>query len=198
MRIAATCLLVATLAACTLHPRTDEERYTQWLSRGHAAEVAAYGAYLHRHGLDTILPMPQLLRSARRWRRCSTDEYVVPPESEWSAMRSTLVLVRELDRAGLLNDPRVASSYRNESLNRCEGGSTRSRHRLNNALDFDIAPSAHGVAALCAYWRQHGPSHRFGLGFYSDHQIHVDTSGFRTWGLDHTRRSSLCVRRPAQ
>ena len=107
-------------------------------------------------------------------------------------MRPTLALVRDLDRAGVLHYPRVGSSFRDEALNRCEGGSGRSRHRINNALDFDIAPSKHGITRLCAYWRKHGPARGVGLGFYSDHQIHVDTSGFRTWGGDFTRRSSLC------
>jgi peptidase M15-like protein len=196
MRIAAACF-VAALAACAPRPLSDEQRYTQWLAAlGHAAEVAAYSAYLRQHDLESVLPMQQLLRSARRWRRCGADEFAVPPKSDWSAMRATLALVYELDHAGLLRNPRVASAYRDEALNRCEGGSTRSRHRINNALDFDIEPPQNGTARLCAYWRKHGPTRGFGLGFYTDHQIHVDTSGFRTWGSDFTRRSSLCS--PAQ
>ena len=39
---------------------------------------------------------------------------------------------------------------------------------------------------------RHGAEHRFGLGFYSPTRIHVDTAGFRTWGRDYTRRTSLC------
>jgi hypothetical protein len=192
MRFIALCLLVTGLIACepTL-PRG--QRYAHWLAGGHGDEVAAYREYLRLYGLDQVLPMPQLLHSARRWRRCGVEEFVVPPKSEWPAMRTTLELVRDLERAGFLAQAEVASAYRDGPLNRCEGGSRLSRHRINNALDFDLASNNQGVARLCAYWRKYGAARKFGLGFYTDRKIHVDTSGFRTWGSDFTRRSSLCA-----
>ena len=49
------------------------------------------------------------------------------------------------------------------------------------------------VRRLCAYWRTRGAARKFGLGFYSPTEIHVDTSGFRTWGEDYHRGSSLCM-----
>lgn len=136
--------------------------------------------------------MGQLLRSGRRWRRCAVDEFALPPPAAWPSMRPTLALVRDLTRAGVLVQPQVASGFRTSAFNRCEGGSSRSRHLTNNALDFELGPRA-SVADLCRYWRTHGAARRFGLGFYGERQIHVDTSGFRTWGYDYTRRSSLCV-----
>ncbi|HEY0659716.1 MAG TPA: D-Ala-D-Ala carboxypeptidase family metallohydrolase [Lysobacter sp.] len=191
MRFIALCLLVTGLVACGPGP-TREQRYAHWLA-GHGGEVAVYRDYLRRYGLDEVLPMPQLLRSARRWRRCGVEEFVVPPQSEWPAMRATLELVRDLGRTGFLEQAEVASAYRDESLNRCEGGSRLSRHRSNNALDFDLAPGDRSVARLCAYWRSQGAARKFGLGFYTGGRIHVDTSGFRTWGSDFTRRSSPCA-----
>ncbi len=191
MRLVVLGLLAIGLLAC--RPLSREQRFAYWLSQGHETEVAAYQGYLSRHGLDQVLPMPQLLRSARRWRRCGAEEFAVPPKPQWPAMRTTLELVRELEHAGFLDRSTVASAYRDDALNRCEGGSSRSRHRINNALDFDLAANSQGFARLCAYWRAYGAAHAFGLGFYSERKIHVDTSGFRTWGSDFTRRSSLCA-----
>ena len=61
------------------------------------------------------------------------------------------------------------------------------------AIDFDLPASADAVPRLCAFWRTHGPALKLGLGFYSPTTIHVDTAGFRTWGSDHHRATSLCV-----
>jgi uncharacterized protein YcbK (DUF882 family) len=108
-------------------------------------------------------------------------------------MTPTLQLVAELRATGVLSGERVASAWRSRELNDCEGGSSRSRHLENNALDFDVAGGA-DVVALCGFWRRHGVRHRFGLGFYSPTAIHVDTSGFRTWGHDRHRGTSLCER----
>ncbi|WP_460734908.1 D-Ala-D-Ala carboxypeptidase family metallohydrolase [Lysobacter tyrosinilyticus] len=107
-------------------------------------------------------------------------------------MKPTLQLVADLRATGILKDVVVASAWRSPSFNRCEGGSSASRHLTNNALDFDIRGTL-DVIGLCAYWRTHGAARKFGLGFYSPTEIHVDTSGFRTWGYDYHRATSLCT-----
>jgi hypothetical protein len=87
--------------------------------------------------------------------------------------------------------PVVASSFRTTAFNRCEGGSARSRHLANNALDFDLGADA--GQRLCDWWRRHGKTRGVGLGFYTPRRIHIDTAGFRTWGSDHTGKTSRCV-----
>jgi len=185
-------LLALVVASCgTRSVPGPAERYRQWLRAGHEAEVAAYAAYLRDQGAGNVLPLPELLRSGRRWHGCRTEEFSVPPRAQWPAMPSTLKLVAELRSTGMLEEARVASAWREPGFNRCEGGSSRSQHLENNALDFDVADGV-DVAALCGYWRRHGAARRFGLGFYSPGAIHVDTAGFRTWGRDHHRGTSLC------
>ncbi|WP_460763938.1 D-Ala-D-Ala carboxypeptidase family metallohydrolase [Lysobacter fragariae] len=181
-------------AVCTCaRAPTPHERYERWLSAGHREPVAAYNGYLRNRGAGDVVPMEQLLRSGRRWQRCDMDEFSLPPRKDWSSIVPTLALVRDLMAAGAIRQPIVASGWRNEHVNRCNGGSPQSRHLRNNALDFDIAGDAGGVARLCDYWRRYGARVGFGLGFYSATRIHVDTSGFRTWGGDHRRGSSLCI-----
>ena len=187
-------VLAGLVAGCDLHPGPDStQRYRQWLKSGHEQQAAAYTAHLRDEGVDAVLPLPDLLRSGRRWRKCQAEEFSLPPRAQWRAMTPTLKLVAELRAAGVLKDARVASAWRHRDLNDCEGGSSRSRHLENNALDFDVVAGA-DVTALCEFWRRRGAAHRFGLGFYSPTAIHVDTSGFRTWGHDHHRGTSLCER----
>lgn len=170
------------------------DRYAKWLADpSNAGLMAAYSIYLRERDVSAVLPMPQLLRSGRSWRRCNTGEFAVPPRDAWPSMVPALKLVRELQRHELLVAGVAASTYRTESFNSCEGGSSLSRHRFNNAIDFDLPSDAQRIRRLCGFWRKNGSRLRFGLGFYDDRRVHVDTSGFRTWGGDYTRKTSPCA-----
>lgn len=185
--------LIVALAVCGCMREQEDGRYSRWLADpANAAQAAAYAAYLRDRHVANVLPIPQLLRTGRSWRRCNSSEFSVPPRSAWAAMVPTLSLVRELQERKLMDVARAASAYRTDAFNRCEGGSKLSRHRLNNAIDFDLAPDSARLQSLCDFWRTNGSRWRFGLGFYDDRRIHVDTSGFRTWGSDYTRRTSPC------
>lgn len=107
-------------------------------------------------------------------------------------MKPTLQLLARLQTAGLADGSLVQSAWRPPALNRCSGGSAASHHLGNNALDLDL-PATVSVQSLCNFWRLEGPKHRWGLGFYTPTRIHIDTAGFRTWGTDHHRATSLCV-----
>lgn len=178
---------VCALAACVAQPPAN--RFETW-RKAHRGEVEAYEAFLRSEGVAGILPTKDLLRSGRRWQRCRTDEFIVPPRHAWAAMPATLRVVRELRSAGVIAAPAVASSFRTPDFNRCEGGSAKSRHLANNALDFDLGADA--GPRLCDWWRSQGKTYAVGLGFYTSKRIHVDTAGFRSWGSDHTAKTSLC------
>jgi uncharacterized protein YcbK (DUF882 family) len=187
-------VLVPALAARPVP--TPEDRYDDWSLRPEAADAIAYRDYLRSRGLDAVVPAPALLRSARDWRRCDASEFAVPPREQWPHILPTLRVVRQLQADGLMDAGLMASGYRDAALNRCAGGSSRSRHVSNNALDFDLPESPDNIRRLCDYWRKQGPALKLGLGFYTDTKIHLDTSGFRTWGSDHTWRTSLCTEKP--
>ncbi len=184
---------VLAAASCRAPPPNDDARFAHWRQTALAAEVPAYISFLRSNGVDSVLPLRDLLRSGRAWQRCGVPEFVVPPRSRWQTLVPTLELVAELRERLVLPQARAASVYRTVAFNTCERGSARSRHLDNAAIDFDLVPNAEVTARLCGYWRQHGARHRFGLGFYDLERIHVDTRGYRTWGRDHTRRTSLCV-----
>lgn len=179
---------VCMLAACGAQPEVD--RFDAW-RHAHREDVDSYERYLHAEGVAGIVPLRDLLRSGRRWKPCGIDEFVVPPREAWHAMTATLRVVGDLRGAGIILAPVVASSFRTTAFNRCEGGSARSRHLANNALDFDLGADA--GQRLCDWWRTHGNTRGVGLGFYTPRRIHIDTAGFRTWGSDHTGKTSRCV-----
>lgn len=198
LRRAGVCLiLLAALALAACRPAQDSARvrFDAWrASGGHAAEVEAYPAFLRAEGVADVVPLHGLLRSGRSWRRCGVDEFALPPRDLWPAMVPTLRLVSAMREARLLDGASAVSVYRTEGFNRCEGGSPRSRHRANAALDFDLAAGADVVSRLCDFWKQAGSRHRFGLGFYDARHIHVDSTRHRTWGGAYTRATSLCMR----
>jgi uncharacterized protein YcbK (DUF882 family) len=185
------------LASCRhdgFSPETTEARYRDWLSIGtHATDVEAYRAYLQEQDVADAIPMSALLRTARDWRRCGNNEFALPPKPLWPQMPPTLRVVERLKTAGWL-DPRLARSvYRDEAVNACAGGAKGSKHKANIAIDFDLPAAATNVENICAFWREHGPALNMGLGFYTPTAIHIDTAGYRTWGEDHTKATSLCL-----
>lgn len=191
--------LLSLLAACnaespaSLSPRSPEARYEAWLAAGHRAEVRAYANELHEQGVGDVVPMAALSRTSRRWRFCRHDEFATPPEDLRKNMPPTLRVVARLRDAGILDPALARSVYRDEAVNRCAGGSARSKHTENRAIDFDLPSNPENVERLCAFWREHGQTLNLGLGFYTQTAIHLDTAGFRTWGSDHHRGTSLCV-----
>ncbi len=174
-------------------PQSLEHRYRLWLDDGHRTDVLRYGASLQVDGTRDVVPMPALLRTSRRWRLCRHDEFSIPPAGLWRNMPPTLRVVAQLRDAGILQPALARSAYRDAGINRCAGGSAGSRHLENRAIDFDLPSSPDNVARLCAFWREQGPALNLGLGFYSPTAIHLDTAGFRTWGDDHHRATSLCI-----
>lgn len=188
----------ALLPACGDHipasQRTPAKpRFEAWAAAGHRDDVNGYRAHLERQGLGDVMPMDAILRTSRRWRICLHDEFATPPATLQANIEPTLRVIARLRDAGLIDPAGARSGWRSARVNRCAGGASSSRHLQNNAIDFDLPQRPDNVAKLCAWWRTHGPKARMGLGFYTSTAIHIDTSGFRTWGTDRTRRTSLCV-----
>lgn len=184
--------LALALSSCSVIRPSPEVRYKRWHA-GHASEVLDYQAFLqHNDSADTV-PMHALLRTARRWRLCGNREFATPPLDLWPNMPPTLRVVAQLRDAGILDTTLARSVYRDEAMNTCAGGSSGSKHRENRAIDFDLPPDSNNVARLCDFWRTQGPALNLGLGFYTPTAIHLDTAGFRTWGSDYHRGTSLCI-----
>lgn len=187
----------------TVPPKVIPYAYNSWTTvSDNLRQIRNYEQYLDNNGVGNIIPSYELLRTARDWQKCGRSEYMVPTRELWANQVPTLRIFKYLIASKVLTDFTVTSVYRDLSLNQCAGGASSSRHLFNSAIDFrvgPVTPTAEDYAyieytkfKLCQFWSQYGSSLNMGLGLYSSGQIHIDSQGFRTWGPDLTRKSSMC------
>lgn len=184
-------LVLAGGPAAAAAPDDDrtEAMFRQWLPAQHA-EFAAFETYLGQQQVLNVVPTWQLLRTASMWQACHAPPFQLPPRAEWPEAAKVLALLQELRRTQVLGPFSVVSAYRGEALNRCAGGSRNSAHMR---FAVDIVPLAPGDdQKLCAFFRARGKGWDMGLSRYPSGRIHVDRTGFRTWGADYSARSSFC------
>lgn len=178
--------------------------YNSWIAvSDNLRQVREYEIFLQQNNVGNIIPSYELLRSARDWQKCGHSEYAVPPQELWQNQVPTLKIFKYLIASKVLTDFTVTSVYRDLALNRCAGGAASSRHVMNSAIDFRIGPEYPQAVdyiqiedtkfRLCRFWHQYGQSLNMGLGLYASGQIHIDTQGYRTWGPDTSRHSSMCI-----
>jgi hypothetical protein len=183
-------LLCSPLLACAAAP-DDAKAFDDWVA---VHPVRDFETDLHDAGLAGVLPTRQLVRTATDWRACGGPQFEVPPRDHWPAVRQVLALVAELKKRGILKDVESASGYRNPKLNACAHGAPRSAHATGFAVDLTGEPGQIDVDGLCRFWRDEGRAWKMGLSRYPSGRIHLDTSGWRTWGEDHTRHTSFCLK----
>lgn len=187
----------------TAPQKTMPASYRYWLMQGdNQARAREYERYLEQNNVGNIIPSFELFRTARDWQKCGREEYMIPSREVWSNQIATLRVFKYLVASKVLTDFEVTSVYRDLPLNQCAGGAGSSRHLFNSAIDFRIGPAypqAQDYAfientkfKLCQFWSQYGQNFNMGLGLYASGQIHIDTQGYRTWGPDHSRNSSMC------
>lgn len=185
-------IIVLLIQGCIFRKPTDAQRYALW-ERKHAADITEYQAFLDHNEVGDIIPLSQLLKSARDWKKCKAQPFTMPPKALWPNIVPTLQIVKKFKSEGVLINPVAASVYRDPVLNACAGGSPNSKHMQLNAIDFDIDATPESLETLCNAWKTLGPELKLGLGFYTPTRIHLDTLGFRSWGSDHTYKTSLCL-----
>jgi hypothetical protein len=170
----------------------DAEAFKAWTRQN--SEVAAFEKYLAGAQLSGVIPTRQLLRTASDWRRCLGPQFDIPPPEQWPDVAQVLRLVAELKKRKILREFETASAYRNPPLNACANGAKKSSHTVSFAVDI-LPVGRDGVdeLALCGFWVAEGLHWQMGLSKYPSGRIHLDTSGWRTWGGDHSRRSTFCA-----
>jgi hypothetical protein len=184
-------------------PKVIPYAYNAWVAAAdNLRRVREYEVFLEKNGVGNIIPSFELMRTARDWQKCGRSQYMVPNRELWANQIPTLRVFKYLVAAKVLTDFEVTSVYRDLPMNQCAGGASSSRHLYNSAIDFRIGPEypqpedytyiENTKFKLCQFWTQHGPSLNMGLGLYTSGQIHIDTQGFRTWGPNLSRQSSMC------
>jgi hypothetical protein len=184
--------------ASGLAPGQTAQHFEAWVRRT-PANLKALGAFRHylaTQGLETVVPMWQLVRTSSSWRECGAQPFEVPPTDKWGRIVKTVEFVRDnvIPSVGKVE---TLSAYRNGELNACSNGAPRSAHREFFALDLtpvnkELERSTM-IRSVCRAHARDGRIHKVGLGFYSGRRFHVDSSGFRKWGADGTGATSPCL-----
>ncbi|MBI5277086.1 MAG: peptidase M15 [Burkholderiales bacterium] len=167
----------------------DLPAFEAWVKANPVGELEAY---LAKHELNGVVPTRQLVRTASDWRKCGGPQFEIPPKAHWPAIRKVLALVAELKQRKILLEFEAVSNYRNPVLNACAGGAQRSSHTRSFAMDLRPIEGRIDENALCNFWRSHGHKWDMGLSKYPSGRVHVDTSGYRTWGASHGSESTFC------
>lgn len=183
-------LLLGLGTAQAAEQENDQAEFDAWL-KDHS--IKDFEDYLATYNLNGVLPTRHIVRTATDWRKCGAPRFEIPPRDHWKDVAQVLELVAELKQRKILKNVEGASAYRNPQLNVCAHGAPRSAHTLSWAIDLVGDPDQVDVPRLCEFWRDGGRNWRMGLSRYPSGRIHLDVSGWRTWGADHTRKSSFCV-----
>jgi len=185
-------VMLAAAAASALAAIDDAADFQRWAKLN--PDIAAFEKYLAGAELAGVIPTRQLLRTASDWKTCLGPQFDIPPAEQWPDVAQVLRLVAELKKRKILREFETASAYRNPPLNACAHGAKKSSHTVSFAVDI-VPVGAAGVdeKALCGFWVAEGLHWHMGLSKYPSGRIHLDTSGWRTWGADHTRRSTFCA-----
>lgn len=192
MKRCAFLIIVLLLTASCSTTKLDPYNFSLWRF-WHQGEVEDFTQYLESKDVLRVVPISQLLRSASDWEQCNGEPFVVPPQQQWEAVASVLRLMKFLESSGVLNGRLlVYSGYRNPALNTCVGGAAGSAHVRSFALDFRVIGPVDQAVKLCNFWRRNGKEWNMGFSIYPSGRIHIDTAGYRTWGLDHTGKSAVC------
>ncbi|WP_129794280.1 hypothetical protein [Sphingosinicella sp. CPCC 101087] len=180
-------------------PGQSRADYYAWLARApeHRNEVISFRDRLADEGVESVVPVWQLVRTSHSWRQCAATPFEVAPARNWDHIVTTLRFVRD-QVVPSIGAVEALSGYRNEGLNACSNGAPASAHRMFFALD--LVPIAADVTrdslirGVCTAHAKQGQAYEAGLGFYSGVRFHVDSRGYRKWGPDGSGATSPCTR----
>lgn len=184
--------------ASGLAPGQTAADFQTWLARSAAnrAGVTAFRDYLAAAGVESVVPLWQLVRTSSSWRECGAQPFEAPPQDKWAHIVRTLQFVRD-QVVPAVGEVEPLSAYRNEALNACSNGAPQSAHRHFFALDLTpvnkAVERADMIRSVCAAHAREGQAYNAGLGFYTGRRFHVDSSGFRKWGPNGKGATSPCV-----
>ena len=184
--------------ASGLAPGQTAQDFQAWLRHSPANRAALLGFrnYLAAEGLESVVPLWQLVRTSSSWRECGAQPFEVPPADKWERIVKTLKFVRD-DVVPSVGKVETLSGYRNEDLNACSNGAPKSAHREFFALDLTPVSKAvertDMIRSVCGAHARDGQAYNIGLGFYTGRRFHVDSSGFRKWGPNGKGATSPCV-----
>ena len=181
---------------------TYQAQFEAWTHKQDPQLLSAYAEYFKPY-LKHPPSLYVLTLNAHPFEQaCEPYRFALPPKHYWHNLVSALKVVEQLQQQGLFAQYQIVSVYRSAEANHCARGAKASKHLSNHAVDFQPLNDAFERypnddemdRKMCDFWRRHGRALNLGLGLYGQQRYHIDTQGYRTWGISYTSASSPCLK----
>lgn len=178
-----------------------QQQFEQWKATQDAQLIAEYEQFFQAKVKQVPTLYELTLNSHPLSEACQQHRFSLPPKKLWSNLVAPLQLIEQLQQEGYFANYKIVSVYRSQEANSCVHGAKASKHLNNFAVDFQTLDRYQKPYAnhdqidqkLCQFWHQKGKKYRMGLGLYSKQRFHLDTQGYRTWGIGFKSVSSPCL-----
>lgn len=178
------------------------DQFEQWKKTQNPVELEQYQNYFNAHLKQKPTLFELTYNSHPLGGECEKFRFSLPPKSLWKNLLPTLQLIEKLQLNGVYDHYKIVSVYRSQEANSCVKGAQKSKHLKNYAVDFQTLDQNFKPYAdtdlveqrLCEFWRKEGRQYRLGLGVYGKQRFHIDTQGYRTWGVGYKSVSSPCLK----
>ncbi|MBP6113778.1 MAG: hypothetical protein KA474_03460 [Acinetobacter sp.] len=179
-----------------------QQQFEQWKLTQDPQLIAEYEKFFQSKVKQVPTLYELTLNSHPLKAECQQHRFSLPPKKLWSNLVAPLQLIEQLQGDGYFAHYKIVSVYRSREANSCVHGAKASKHLSNFAVDFQTLDEHRKPYAnhdeidqkLCQFWHQQGKKHRLGLGLYSKQRFHIDTQGYRTWGIGFKSVSSPCLK----
>ncbi len=177
------------------------DQFEQWKKTQDPNQLQQYESYFSSYLKQAPTLYELTFNSHPLNAECAQFRFSLPPEEYWKNLLPTLQLIEKLQLIGLFEHYKIVSVYRSKEANNCVQGAKGSKHLSNYAVDFQTLDAQKKPYAdtqmieqrLCHFWRKEGKSQALGLGIYGKQRFHIDTQGYRTWGIGYKSLSSPCM-----
>lgn len=179
-----------------------QQQFEQWKLTQDPKLIAEYENYF-RSKVKQVPTLYELTLNSHPLKpECQQHRFSLPPKKLWSNLVDPLQLIEQWQQQGYFENYKIVSVYRSREANNCVHGAKASQHLRNFTVDFQTLDEHQKPYAnhdeinqkLCQFWHQHGKKYRLGLGLYGKQRFHIDTQGYRTWGIGFKSTSSPCLK----
>ncbi len=179
-----------------------QKEFVNWYSGENEKNLNQYHDYLAKYLKKPPNVFELSYNQSNGLDGCQKYQFLVPPQIYWKNIVNPLQLIEKLKSYGLFSNYRIVHSYSLPESKQCYASSNVSHHDENQAVDFQLLDENNQpypnqgmmYEKICQFWQQEGREFHMGLGIYDQNIFHIDTLGYRTWGIGHSLKRSPCFK----
>lgn len=177
-----------------------QQQFERWYTGDNEIKLNEYHSYLSKYLKNTPNVFQLSYNQSNELKGCAQYQFTIPPKKYWKNMVNSLKLIEKLQSNGLIENYQIVHSYTPEQAHDCFSNANSSLHDDNQAVDIQLLNehqqtyTNHGVKVekICQFWIEDGREYHMGLGGYNQDILHIDTLGYRSWGIGRSTKRSPC------